>query len=323
MTAKNDSLTAQNALDQTGPAGASTPQSGPNHNGSVEDHVMADSQVTPHAGARQDFTPTPSRADLAPISDDALRELLAKATPGPWSASLDRSGFAVVSSDGLTVGAAHKRGRSEKVSEVLANQGLFALAPQLAGEVLARRGLVAPDTRSFPDAADGRPLPPMADELMTAGLSGEDACFVARQLSHNGLILTDAAAPSAPTELAITALSAVIKQGDFAYDPVVKRCTYYDSYTHNRCAVGLLVTKEEAMELVAQKIGSARYLPGNILPKTNRFLLREIQRIHDDAAFHQGPTVTVTDAILNQIKNRTAKLTAVGIDVPQLIEALK
>jgi len=43
--------------------------------------------------------------------------------------------------------------------------------------------------RSFPDAADGRPLPPMAYDLMAAGLSSEDACFVAVQLRRNGFYL--------------------------------------------------------------------------------------------------------------------------------------
>jgi hypothetical protein len=43
--------------------------------------------------------------------------------------------------------------------------------------------------RSFPDAGDGRPLPPMGDELMTAGLSAEDARFVAVQLRQNGYYL--------------------------------------------------------------------------------------------------------------------------------------
>lgn len=43
--------------------------------------------------------------------------------------------------------------------------------------------------RSFPEAADGRPMPPMADELMTAGLNCEDARFVAIQLAQNGLRL--------------------------------------------------------------------------------------------------------------------------------------
>lgn len=43
------------------------------------------------------------------------------------------------------------------------------------------------DHRAFPDAADGRPMPPMGDDLMTAGLSGDDARFVALQLARNGL----------------------------------------------------------------------------------------------------------------------------------------
>lgn len=52
------------------------------------------------------------------------------------------------------------------------------------------------DHRSFPEAADGRPLPPMADDLMTAGLNGEDARFVAIQLAQNGLSLTPAPQPA-------------------------------------------------------------------------------------------------------------------------------
>ena len=51
------------------------------------------------------------------------------------------------------------------------------------------------DHRSFPDAADGRPMPPMGDDLMTAGLSGDDARFVALQLARNGLTLV----PAPPT----------------------------------------------------------------------------------------------------------------------------
>ena len=51
---------------------------------------------------------------------------------------------------------------------------------------------VAQDTRSFPDAADGRPMPSMGDELMIAGLSWEDARFVAHQLAQNGLMLVSA-----------------------------------------------------------------------------------------------------------------------------------
>jgi len=44
--------------------------------------------------------------------------------------------------------------------------------------------------RSFPEAGDGRPLPPMGDELMTAGLNAEDARFFAVQLAQNGWTLT-------------------------------------------------------------------------------------------------------------------------------------
>lgn len=56
------------------------------------------------------------------------------------------------------------------------------------------------DHRSFPEAADGRPLPPMADDLMTAGLNGEDARFVAIQLAQNGLSLTPAPQPAGEAE---------------------------------------------------------------------------------------------------------------------------
>ena len=45
--------------------------------------------------------------------------------------------------------------------------------------------------RSFPDAGDGRPLPPMGEELMTAGLSPEDARFVAVQLRQSGYWLVN------------------------------------------------------------------------------------------------------------------------------------
>jgi hypothetical protein len=51
--------------------------------------------------------------------------------------------------------------------------------------------------RSFPEAGDGRPMPPMGDDLMTAGLSADDARFVAVQLAQNGLTLTLAAEPVA------------------------------------------------------------------------------------------------------------------------------
>lgn len=45
--------------------------------------------------------------------------------------------------------------------------------------------------RSFPDAVDGTPLPPMMDEMMSAGLGHEDARFVAIQLAQNGYHLVN------------------------------------------------------------------------------------------------------------------------------------
>ena len=42
------------------------------------------------------------------------------------------------------------------------------------------------DHRSFPNAADGRPMPPMGYELMAAGLSSDDAAFAARMLRQGG-----------------------------------------------------------------------------------------------------------------------------------------
>lgn len=45
--------------------------------------------------------------------------------------------------------------------------------------------------RSFPDAADGRPMPPMGDELMIAGLDQDTAAFVARQLRASGYYLVN------------------------------------------------------------------------------------------------------------------------------------
>ena len=48
------------------------------------------------------------------------------------------------------------------------------------------------DHRSFPEAADGRKMPPMGHELMTAGLSAEDAAFAARMLRKEGYYLVRA-----------------------------------------------------------------------------------------------------------------------------------
>ena len=68
-----------------------------------------------------------------------------------------------------------------------ANWPVWADLPKLSAALTAQP--VAQERRSFPDAADGRPMPPMGDDLMTAGLNGEDARFVAIQLAQNGLSL--------------------------------------------------------------------------------------------------------------------------------------
>ena len=47
------------------------------------------------------------------------------------------------------------------------------------------------DTRSFPEIADGRSMPPMGDQLMSAGLSPDDARFVATQLRRSGFYLVN------------------------------------------------------------------------------------------------------------------------------------
>ena len=64
--------------------------------------------------------------------------------------------------------------------------------------------------RSFPDAADGRPMPPMGDELMAAGLSDEDARFVARMLQRGGYHLVRAEDIGWPE---IAAFQAELKRG--------------------------------------------------------------------------------------------------------------
>ena len=60
---------------------------------------------------------------------------------------------------------------------------------RMADDIWRRRKASCAEHRSFPDAADGRAMPPMGDELMTAGLSADDARFVAIQLAQNGLTL--------------------------------------------------------------------------------------------------------------------------------------
>lgn len=48
------------------------------------------------------------------------------------------------------------------------------------------------DHRSFPEAADGRPMPPMGYALMEAGISPDDAIFAARRLRQEGFYLVRA-----------------------------------------------------------------------------------------------------------------------------------
>lgn len=43
--------------------------------------------------------------------------------------------------------------------------------------------------RAFPDAADGRPIPPMSAEIWAAGADTETAIFVARQLAMYGIAM--------------------------------------------------------------------------------------------------------------------------------------
>ena len=66
--------------------------------------------------------------------------------------------------------------------------------------------------RSFPDAADARPMPPGGDELMIAGLGGEDARFIAIQLMEHGITLTDWRA-EAVKELTLAHRSYMIGKG--------------------------------------------------------------------------------------------------------------
>lgn len=75
-----------------------------------------------------------------------------------------------------TIEAAKAAAQADYEARILA-----AIEPQPAPEALHR---------SFPDAGDGRPMPPMGDELMIAGLREADARFVAVQLAQNGLTLT-------------------------------------------------------------------------------------------------------------------------------------
>lgn len=83
----------------------------------------------------------------------------------------------------------------EAALQVLASDGQAqeALDRALAAEARVKEleGFADARHRSFPDVGDARPMPPMGDELMIAGLSGGDARFVAIQLAEKGMTLTD------------------------------------------------------------------------------------------------------------------------------------
>lgn len=70
MTEKPDSHSALNGVKVSGPAGAPTPHPDLTTADHMEINAMATSQLTPHAGDRQD-SPTPPRADqAAPTIED-------------------------------------------------------------------------------------------------------------------------------------------------------------------------------------------------------------------------------------------------------------
>ena len=142
-------------------------------------------------------------------SDDLIKrlpDLMAKATPGPWMKG-SNSPCRVQDIHGAKVANTFSNVMREPLDE--ANAALIALAPTLAATVLRLTAEVAAITltppasagadlvaeaalhRSFPDAGDGRPMPPMGDELMICGLSEADARFVAVQLAYRGLTLRD------------------------------------------------------------------------------------------------------------------------------------
>lgn len=97
--------------------------------------------------------------------------------------------------------AAEERGRIKGLREA----ALVKPSPEYGADwlgmscaILARIPATQSDAlhRSFPEAGDGRPMPPMGDELMIAGLGAEDARFVAVQLAQNGLTLTPSQSPA-------------------------------------------------------------------------------------------------------------------------------
>jgi hypothetical protein len=88
-----------------------------------------------------------------------------------------------------------------------------AVIARLLAEIDSLSGALIPHPalhRSFPDASDGRQMPPMGYDLMAAGLSSEDARFVALQLAQKGMALAPASPVIAGQEAQAVGLRAAI-----------------------------------------------------------------------------------------------------------------
>lgn len=144
---------------------------------------MANSQITPPAGDRQ-HVPT----------DQAAPELLARRLLEDRIAAVEED-MAADAQDAEETGEQLDSCDYDVVMPYETAQTILAALP--LSDLAAPSAQQAQDHRSFPDAADGRPMPPMGDELMIAGLNSDEARFVANQLAQNGLTLV----PSAPAEV--------------------------------------------------------------------------------------------------------------------------
>lgn len=112
-------------------------------------------------------------------------------------------------------------------ARIMADHGI--IPAETLKPIEATRATEQQDHRSFPEAADGRPMPPMVDELMTAGLNCEDARFVAIQLAQNGLTLAPAEQGGAEAERLRAQLSEMSAQYTRACQIVDKTCAERDA----------------------------------------------------------------------------------------------
>ena len=161
-------------------------------------------ETAPHAAAAMDRLNLPNQDELMPVAapctchpDDnppqpcaqryALGDCRAAALGAEWmrreadpSAPIDLSQEAV-----------------DDMAWTLDHMGEPGSRPRHAAAMLRALRAAAPADpvaeaalhRSFPDVGDGRPMPPMGDELMICGLNEADARFVAVQLANHGLTL--------------------------------------------------------------------------------------------------------------------------------------